>query len=42
MEIGILEAIGWVALGFAVTFAGLEAAWRMDKRSRPALEAKIR
>ncbi|MEW5841092.1 hypothetical protein [Nitrososphaera sp.] len=29
-----IEAIGYVALGFAATFAGLEAAWRVALKDR--------
>jgi len=28
----ILETIAWVALGFAPTFAALEATWKMNSK----------
>lgn len=36
----MIEAIGYVAVGFAATPAALEAAWRLGKRNNaPALTA---
>jgi hypothetical protein len=37
--IEMIEAIGYVAMGFAATFAAMEAAWRIAKRDAPALQA---
>jgi len=33
----MIEAILWVGVGFGVTYAGLEIAWRTSKRNMPAL-----
>ncbi|AIF82519.1 hypothetical protein NTE_00437 [Candidatus Nitrososphaera evergladensis SR1] len=37
--IEMIEAIGYVAMGFIATFAAMEAAWRIAKRDAPALQA---
>jgi hypothetical protein len=37
--IEMIEAIGYVAMGFVATFAAMEAAWRIAKRDAPALQA---
>jgi hypothetical protein len=36
----MIEAIGYVAVGFAATLAAMEAAWRMGKRNAPAFAAR--
>ena len=38
----MIEAIAYVAVGFAATLAAMEAAWRLGKRNAPtpALAAK--
>ncbi|WP_415280842.1 hypothetical protein [Candidatus Nitrososphaera sp. FF02] len=40
--IEVIEAIGYVAAGFAGTLAAMEAAWRMGRREMPALKARAR
>jgi hypothetical protein len=37
--IEMIEAIGYMAMGFIATFAAMEAAWRIAKRDAPALQA---
>jgi hypothetical protein len=38
----MIEAIGYVAVGFAATLAAMEAAWRIGKRGAPtALAARV-
>jgi hypothetical protein len=39
----MIEAIAYVAVGFAATLAAMEAAWRLGKRNAPtpALAAKV-
>lgn len=37
----MIEAIGYVAVGFAATLAAMEAAWRLGKRNAPALAARV-
>lgn len=34
----MIEAIGYVAIGFAATLAAMEAAWRFGKRDMPAIQ----
>jgi hypothetical protein len=38
----MIEAIGYVAMGFAATLAAMEAAWRIGKRDVPVLNARVR
>jgi hypothetical protein len=38
----MIEAIGYVAIGFAATLAAMEAAWRMARREPAVLEVKAR
>jgi len=38
----MIEEIGYVAIGFAVTLAAMEAAWRMGRRQPALLEVKAR
>jgi hypothetical protein len=38
----VLEAIGYVAVGFGATLAAMEAAWRIGKRAAPVLKARAR
>lgn len=38
----MIEAIGYVAIGFAATLAAMEAAWRMGRRNLPAIEVRAR
>jgi hypothetical protein len=35
----MIEAIGYVVMGFAATFAAMEAAWRIAKHDAVALQA---
>ncbi len=37
--IEMIEAIGYMAMGFAATLAAMETAWRIAKRNTPALQA---
>ena len=37
----MIEAIAYVAVGFAATLAAMEAAWRLGKRNAPALAARV-
>jgi hypothetical protein len=36
--IEMIEAIGYIAMGFAATLAAMEAAWRIAKRDTLALQ----
>lgn len=38
----MIEAIGYVAIGFAATLAAMEAAWRMGRRNLQVLEVRAR
>lgn len=38
----MIEAIGYVVIGFAATLAAMEAAWRMGRRNLPVLEVRAR
>lgn len=38
----MIEAIGYVAIGFAGTLAAMEAAWRMARRQPTIIEAKAK
>jgi len=40
--IDMIEAIEYVAIGFAATLAAMEAAWRMGKRGLPVLEVRAK
>ena len=37
----MIEAIAYVAVGFAATLAAMEAAWRLGKRNATALAARV-
>lgn len=37
----MIEAIGYVAMGFAATLAAMETAWRIDRRDVPMLKARV-
>jgi hypothetical protein len=38
--IELLEAIGYVAVGFGATLAAMEAAWRISRRQVPVVKAR--
>ena len=40
--IDMIEAIGYVAIGFAGTLAAMEAAWRMARRQPAVLEVRAK
>lgn len=40
--IEMIEAIGYVAVGFAGTLAAMEAAWKIAKRSAPPVLARVK
>jgi hypothetical protein len=40
--IEVIEAVGYVAVGFAGTLAAMEAAWRIAKRHPPHLVARVK
>jgi hypothetical protein len=40
--IELIEAVGYVAVGFAGTLAAMEAAWKVAKRDAPHLVAKVK
>jgi len=39
--IGMLESIGWIALGFVPTLAAMEAAWRISRRRLAMTEVGV-
>jgi hypothetical protein len=40
--IELIEAVGYVAVGFAGTLAAMEAAWKVVKRNPPHVVARVK